>query len=41
VTDLPYAVVRRHAHDDPMPSWLEKDVAASALAVLQSFGERP
>lgn len=41
VADLPYAVVRRHAHDDPMPSWLEKDVAASALAVLQSFGERP
>lgn len=41
VADLPYAVVRRHAHDDPMPTWLEKDVAASALAVLQSFGERP
>ncbi|OBI45745.1 TetR/AcrR family transcriptional regulator [Mycobacterium colombiense] len=41
VADLPYAVVRRHAHDDPMPGWLEKDVAASALAVLQSFGERP
>ncbi|OBH90110.1 TetR family transcriptional regulator [Mycobacterium sp. E2989] len=41
VADLPYAVVRRHAHDDPMPSWLEKDVAASALAVLRSFGEGP
>ncbi|OBH50585.1 TetR family transcriptional regulator [Mycobacterium mantenii] len=41
VADLPYAVVRRHARDDPMPSWLEKDVAASALAVLRSFGERP
>ncbi|MCV7244416.1 TetR/AcrR family transcriptional regulator [Mycobacterium mantenii] len=41
VADLPYAVVRRHARDDPMPTWLEKDVAASALAVLQSFGERP
>ncbi|GAB1814136.1 TetR/AcrR family transcriptional regulator [Mycobacterium sp. MUNTM1] len=40
VADLPYAVVRRHARDDPMPSWLEKDVASSALAVLQSFGER-
>ncbi|OBH57795.1 TetR/AcrR family transcriptional regulator [Mycobacterium sp. E2479] len=40
VADLPYAVVRRHARDDPMPTWLEKDVAASALAVLQSFGER-
>lgn len=41
VADLPYAVVRRHAHDDPMPAWLEGDVAASALAVLQSFSERP
>lgn len=41
IADLPYAVVRRHAHDDPMPSWLERDVAASARAVLQSFGERP
>lgn len=41
VADLPYAVVRRHAHDDPIPSWLETDVAASARAVLRSFGERP
>ncbi|OBJ06361.1 TetR/AcrR family transcriptional regulator [Mycobacterium sp. 1465703.0] len=41
VADLPYAVVRRHAHDEPMPSWLENDVAASVRAVLQSFGERP
>ncbi|MCA2264316.1 TetR family transcriptional regulator [Mycobacterium marseillense] len=41
VADLPYAVVRRHAHDDPMPSWLEKDVAGAALAVLNSFGESP
>lgn len=41
VADLPYAVVRRHAHDDPMPAWLEDDVAASALAVLRSFGEGP
>jgi AcrR family transcriptional regulator len=39
VADLPYAVVRRHAHDEPMPSWLEADVAASARAILQSFGE--
>lgn len=39
VSDLPYAVVRRHARDDPMPAWLEDDVAASALAVLRSFGE--
>ncbi|OBH08507.1 TetR/AcrR family transcriptional regulator [Mycobacterium sp. E1747] len=41
VADLPYAVVRRHANDDPMPRWLEDDVAASALAVLRSFGEVP
>jgi AcrR family transcriptional regulator len=39
VADLPYAVVRRHANDEPMPPWLENDVAASALAVLRSFGE--
>jgi AcrR family transcriptional regulator len=41
VADLPYAVVRRHAHDNPMPGWLENDVAASARAVLRSFGEGP
>ena len=40
VADLPYAVVRRHANDEPMPSWLEADVAASARAVLLSFRER-
>ena len=39
VTDLPYAVVRRHAYDEPMPSWLEADLAASARAVLLSFSE--
>jgi AcrR family transcriptional regulator len=38
VADLPYAVVRRHAHDEPMPSWLEADVAASTRAMLLSFG---
>ncbi|HTQ16854.1 TetR/AcrR family transcriptional regulator [Mycobacterium sp.] len=37
VADLPYAVVRRHARDDPMPDWLEADVAAATRAVLQSF----
>ncbi len=37
ISDLPYAVVRRHAHDDPMPSWLEDDVAAAARALLTSF----
>jgi AcrR family transcriptional regulator len=39
VADLPYAVVRRHAYDDPLPDWLESDVAAAARALLQSFGE--
>jgi AcrR family transcriptional regulator len=41
VADLPYAVVRRHVHDEPMPSWLEADIAASARAMLLSVGERP
>jgi AcrR family transcriptional regulator len=41
VADLPYAVVRRHARDEPMPPWLEADVAASVRAVLESFGEGP
>ena len=40
VADLPYAVVRRHAREDPMPDWLESDVAAAARALLQSFSER-
>jgi AcrR family transcriptional regulator len=40
VADLPYAVIRRHAYDEAMPSWLEADVAASARAVLHGFGER-
>lgn len=38
VSDLPYAVVRRHAHDNPLPHWLEADVAAAARAVLHSYG---
>jgi AcrR family transcriptional regulator len=41
IADLPYAVVRRHARDDPMPKWLEADVATSVRAMLESFGERP
>jgi AcrR family transcriptional regulator len=39
VADLPYAVVRRHAYDDPMPAWLEDDVAAAARGLLVSYGE--
>ena len=41
VADLPYAVVRRHASDEPMPSWLEADVAASARAVLDGHLNGP
>ena len=37
VADLPYAVVRRHANDDPMPSWLEDDVSAGVRALLKSY----
>jgi AcrR family transcriptional regulator len=38
VADLPYAVVRRHAREEPMPPWLEADVAASARALLAISG---
>jgi AcrR family transcriptional regulator len=34
VVDLPYAVVRRHAYDARMPSWLEGDISAAARALL-------
>ncbi len=37
VVDLPNAVVRRHTNDDPMPDWLEDDLAAAARALLTSF----
>jgi AcrR family transcriptional regulator len=37
VVDLPSAVVRRHANDDPIPAWLEDDVAAASRALLTSF----
>jgi AcrR family transcriptional regulator len=37
VVDLPYAVVRRHANDDPIPAWLEEDVGAASRALLTSF----
>lgn len=37
VADLPYGVVRRHAFDDPMPTWLEADVAAAARAMLIAY----
>ena len=34
VADLPYAVIRRHARAEPMPSWLEDDVATAVRAML-------
>jgi AcrR family transcriptional regulator len=34
VVDLPYAIVRRHAHDEQMPSWLEADAEAAVRALL-------
>lgn len=37
IADLPYGVVRRHAYDNPMPSWLETDVAAAARALLIAY----
>jgi AcrR family transcriptional regulator len=37
VVDLPNAVVRRHANDDPIPAWLEDDVAAASRALLTAF----
>jgi AcrR family transcriptional regulator len=37
IADMPYAVVRRHAYDDPMPSWLEADVGAAARALLTAY----
>jgi AcrR family transcriptional regulator len=36
VVDLPYAVVRRHAHDDAVPPWVRADTAASVRALLSA-----
>jgi AcrR family transcriptional regulator len=38
IADLPYGVVRRHALDNPMPPWLEADVATAARAILLDYG---
>ncbi len=37
VADLPYAAVRRHAHAEQMPSWLDDDIAAAARAMLAGY----
>ncbi|MDO3637515.1 TetR/AcrR family transcriptional regulator [Mycolicibacterium arseniciresistens] len=34
VVDLPYAVIRRHARDDRLPSWLADDLAVAVRALL-------
>jgi AcrR family transcriptional regulator len=34
VVDLPYAVIRRHARDDRLPSWLAADLAVAVRALL-------
>jgi hypothetical protein len=34
VVDLPYAVVRRHAYDERIPTWLEPDISAAVRALL-------
>jgi AcrR family transcriptional regulator len=34
VVDLPYAVVRRHAHDVELPPWLEGDLAETIRKLL-------
>jgi AcrR family transcriptional regulator len=38
IVDVPYGVVRRHAYDKTMPSWLEADVATAARALLIAYG---
>jgi AcrR family transcriptional regulator len=38
IADLPYGVVRRHAYDNPMPSWLEDDLAAATRTLLTAYG---
>jgi AcrR family transcriptional regulator len=40
IADLPYGVVRRHAFDNPMPPWLEADVATAARAILLDYGSK-
>ncbi|WP_067718254.1 TetR/AcrR family transcriptional regulator [Nocardia yamanashiensis] len=34
VVDLPYAALRRHAHADTLPEWLEEDLAAATRTLL-------
>ncbi|OMB77996.1 TetR/AcrR family transcriptional regulator [Mycolicibacterium conceptionense] len=34
VVDLPYAMVRRHAHDAELPAWMEEDLADAIRKLL-------
>ena len=40
VVDLPYAVIRRHAQDDPWPRWLAADVETAVRALLTSYSSK-
>ncbi|GAB4582378.1 TetR/AcrR family transcriptional regulator [Nocardia sp. IFM 10818] len=34
IVDLPYATLRRHAHAEAMPDWLDADIAAATRTLL-------
>lgn len=34
IVDLPYAALRRHAHEKDLPTWLESDLSAATRALL-------
>lgn len=34
VVDLPYAALRRHAHEDTLPAWLDADLITAARTLL-------
>ncbi|MBF6238104.1 TetR/AcrR family transcriptional regulator [Nocardia otitidiscaviarum] len=34
IVDLPYAAIRRHAHGDGLPDWLETDLPSATRALL-------
>lgn len=34
IVDLPYSAVRRHGRTDPLPEWLEEDIADAARTLL-------
>ncbi|NNH74112.1 TetR family transcriptional regulator [Nocardia uniformis] len=34
IVDLPYAALRRHAHEETLPTWLETDLSAATRTLL-------